>query len=204
MFNKIIEKMLFYPFKYKFRLNNKHNHVNPLNRFPITNVNIGNMSYGMIEVLLWNKTEKLNIGNFVSMGNNVKFILGGNHNYKYLSTYPFKSVGLNKPVIEAESKGNIDIKDDVWIGVNTIILSGVTIGQGAVIGTGSVVAKNIPPYAIAVGNPAKVIKYRFNDITIKKLLNVDYSKFNLDYINNNLDYLYKEVDENIINKFINK
>jgi serine acetyltransferase len=69
-------------------------------------------------------------------------------------------------------KGNITIGNDVWIGAKSTIMSGVKIGHGAVIGSGSVVAKDVPPYAIVVGNPAKVIKYRFDEQQIKDLQNI--------------------------------
>ena len=90
-------------------------------------------------------------------------------------------------------KGPIIVGDDVWIGLNSIILSGVTIGQGAVIGARSVVAKDVPPYAVYVGN--KVVKYRFNDDIIQKLLKFDYSKLTDEDIKENRELLNKEIDE---------
>jgi serine acetyltransferase len=99
---------------------------------------------------------------------------------------------------EATSKGDIIIKDDVWIGANAIILSGVTIGQGALIGAGAVVTKDVPPYAIVGGNPAKVIKYRFSEKVIKKLLEFDFSKLDQNKIKTNIEALYKNItDENV-------
>ena len=74
---------------------------------------------------------------------------------------------------EAGSKGNIVIKDDVWIGQNAIICSGVTVGQGAVVAAGAIVTKNVEPYAIVAGNPAKVIKYRFEKELRESLINID-------------------------------
>ena len=70
----------------------------------------------------------------------------------------------------------IEIGDDVWIGHNALFLSGVKVGQGAIIGAGSVVRENVAPYAIVIGNPAKVIKYRFDDFIIDNLLKIDFSK----------------------------
>jgi hypothetical protein len=72
----------------------------------------------------------------------------------------------------ANSKGNISVGHDVWIGHGAIILSGVTIGDGAVVAAGAVVTKNIPPYAIAAGVPARIIKYRFSDSAIRELLDI--------------------------------
>lgn len=107
--------------------------------------------------------EKPNIfiGNYTSIGKNCQFILT-HHNYKSVSTHPLFG--------NVFSRGNIIIGNDVWIGLNVTILDNVTIGDGAVIGAGSVVSTNIPPYAIAVGNPCKVVKYRFPEPIIQKLL----------------------------------
>ncbi len=138
--------------------------------FPLELVKVGKYSYGVLNVKSWgSKNEGLEIGNYVSIGPEVIFILGGNHYTKTITTYPFKVMYFNETIPEALSKGKIVVGDDVWIGMNTIILSGVKIGKGAVIGAGSVVSKNIPPYAIAVGNPCKVIKYRFSEAIREKV-----------------------------------
>lgn len=77
---------------------------------------------------------------------------------------------------ETQAKGNIIVNDDVWIGDSALILSGVEIGQGAVIAAGAVVTEDVPPYAVVGGVPAKVIKYRFRDDVIKELVKIDYAK----------------------------
>ena len=104
-----------------------------------------------------------------------------------VTTFPFtkKFKGVN----EAWSKGPIIVRDDVWIGMNAIVLSGVEIGQGAVIAAGAVVTSNIPPYAIAAGVPAKVIKHRFDSQTIDKLLQYDFGKMNREFVMKHLDCL---------------
>ncbi len=81
------------------------------------------------------------------------------------------------------------IGHDTWIGHNVTIMGGVSIGDGAVIGSGSIVTKDIPPYAIAVGNPAKVINYRFDEKTIQKLLDIEWWNWSYEQINSNLDNL---------------
>ena len=114
---------------------------------------------------------------------------------KTLSSYPFDNYYTNYSHV-APTKGPIIVGDDVWIGLNSIILSGVTIGQGAVIGARSVVAKDVPPYAVYAGN--KVVKYRFNDDIIQKLLKFDYSKLTEltdEDIKRNRELLNKEIDE---------
>lgn len=105
------------------------------------------------------------IGKFCSIGPNLT-TLPHSHLVINLSTYPFnpqKSNVISKKII---------IKNDVWIGANVTILGGVTIESGAIIGAGSVVTKNVPPYAISVGNPAKVIRKRFTESQIIKLVRI--------------------------------
>jgi tetrahydrodipicolinate N-succinyltransferase len=87
--------------------------------------------------------------------------------------------GRYKVGTHAEAKGPIIIGNDVWFGADAKVMSGVTIGDGAIIGAGAVVAKNIPPYAIVAGNPAKIISFRFDDETIKRLLDIKW--WNWDY-----------------------
>lgn len=160
----------------EYRKNNKNNYTTIQNFCNIDNVHVGKNSYGNLNVLDFQHDDyNLYIGNYCSISNNVYFVLGGEHNYKNISTYPYKVKLLNEKS-EDISKGDIIIKDDVWIGLNVTILSGVVIGQGAVIGAGSVITKDVPPYSIVAGNPAKVIKYRFNKSIINELLKIDYSK----------------------------
>lgn len=193
--------------KRKFRKNNKHNKVyldlKSLYKFDLNKIRIGKNTYGTINVKMFgNPDERLEIGNYCSIASNVIFILGGNHNYQYLSTYPFKNKLLNDfSVIEADTKGKIIIEDDVWIGINSLILSGVKIGQGAVIAAGSVVTKDIPPYAIVGGNPAHIIKYRFSENTINKLLNIDFDKIEC---NNIINELYIKINDTNVDKILDK
>ena len=131
---------------------------------------IGEYTYGKPNVYDWGGTLK--IGKFCSIAPNVNILLGGNHNMTAASTYPFwfyyPELASNNS--EYVQKGGVEIGNDVWIGFNVTILSGVKIGHGAVIGAGSVVTKNVEPYAVIGGNPAKLIKKRFDDATIGKLL----------------------------------
>ena len=103
---------------------------------------------------------------------------------------------------ESETKGDIIIEDDVWIGYGCTILSGVKIGQGAVIGTRSVVAKDIPPYAIYAGN--KIIKYRFSNKVIEKLLKIDFSKINEKCIRENIKCFYETITEDNVERILEK
>ena len=121
--------------------------------------------------------DKLKIGKFCSIACGAKFMFtSGNHSQKSLSTYTFPIFfdewGLDvKNIRDAwDNKGDIVIGNDVWIGYEAVIMSGVKIGDGAIIGTRAVVTKDVPPYTIVGGVPAKPIRRRFDDETIKKLL----------------------------------
>lgn len=159
---------------------------------------VGCETYGTLNVENANPgCAKLIIGSYVSIGPYVHFILTSEHPYKGLSTYPFKFM-FNDHMPEAISKGDIVIEDDVWIGLGVIINSGVCIGKGSIIASGSVVVKDVEPYSIVGGNPAKFIKYRFSKQIIEKLKQFDLTKLSRDIIVNNIDLLYTEItDENI-------
>ena len=120
--------------------------------------------------------DKLIIGKFCSIACGAKFLFtSANHTQTSLSTYPFpiffEEWGLDVQNITSawDNKGDIVIGNDVWIGYETVILSGVTIGDGAIIGSRAVVTKDVPPYTIVGGVPAKTIRKRFSDDDIEAL-----------------------------------
>ena len=166
-------------------------------------ISVGNFTYGEIKPFIFNDQNYLKIGHFCSIAPNVCFVLSGDHHFNTLSSFPFYAKCIDGRQ-EATSKGDIIIEDDVWIGVNSIILSGVKIGRGAVIGAGSVVSKDIPPYAIACGNPAKIIKYRFDEKIIKELMTIDYSKLTSEKIHQNIKNLYEEINNDNVLDIINE
>ena len=118
--------------------------------------------------------DKLIIGKYCSIGSGAVFIMGGNqgHRMDWVSTFPFYyQANIFKDAKDSYKKvGNTTVGHDVWIGSEAMIMPGVTIGVGAVVSARAVVSKDIPPYAIVAGNPARVIKYRFDDEKISKLL----------------------------------
>lgn len=194
-------RQLFYPvrllrWQLRWRKINPHNRTELFCILPLDKIVVGKATYGRLNVLCysWSDTEKLIIGNYCSISSSAVFMLGGGHDYTHLSTYPFRN--KISSVDESLSKGNIVLEDDVWIGEHATILSGVTIGQGAVIAAGAVVTKNVPPYAIVGGVPAKVIKYRFSQKIIDRLIQIDFSKLDEKMVREHIDELYETVDEN--------
>ena len=134
---------------------------------------IGRGSYGVPEVYDWHEGSTLKIGSFCSISAYVQIFLGGEHRSDWVTTSPL-SLMFENDIIEdhCRSKGDVIIGNDVWICANTIVLSGVTIGDGAVIANGSIVTRDVEPYSIVAGNPAKVIKYRFSPEVIEQLLSI--------------------------------
>lgn len=161
--------------------------------FPEKCVEAGKESYGELNVVSFGEEAKLKIGNYVSIAQNVFFILNAEHNLDTISTFPFKVKILKECKYEALTHGDIVIEDDVWIGHGATIMSGVHIGQGAVIAAGAVVTKDVEPYAIVGGVPAKVIRYRFDEDIRAKLLEIDFEKLDEKYIRIILEELYKTI-----------
>lgn len=159
---------------------------------------IGEYSYGFPEIFPF-KDSRISIGNYCSFANGVKIFLGHEHNISWMSTYPFTHFGdytLDRDT-DGHSKGDVVIGNDVWIGYGVIILSGVTIGNGAVVAAGSVVTKNVEPYSIVGGVPAKLIRYRFKKKTIADLQKLEWWNWSRQKIQSNLTWM---CDENFSDK----
>lgn len=137
-------------------------------------VSVGAHTYGAPRVRWWGESANLEIGRYCSIAEGVEIFLGGNHRVDWITTYPFM---LFKGWPEAKgvpghprSRGDVVIGHDVWLGAGCVILSGVTIGHGAVIGCRAVVARDVAPYQIVAGNPATSVRQRFTDVQIGRLL----------------------------------
>lgn len=172
------------------------------------NIIVGDYSYyddpvdpeGFERNVLYNYgSEKLIIGKFCAIATNVKFIMSGaNHKLDGISTYPFPVFGngwekaMDK-LMNLPSKGDTVIGNDVWIGYEALIMPGVTIGDGAVIAAKSIVVKDIPPYVIVGGNPARPIKQRFSDAEIQILLEIKWWDWEIEKITRNI-HLIMESD----------
>ncbi len=200
----LINYLKFYLFRKKYRQMNRHNLTQIMNYCDLSKVIVGKKTYGEIHVTDWSPVDtKLYIGSYCSIAPNVRFLLGGEHQIHSISTYPFK-VQCFGETREAGSKGDIVVKDDVWVGDGAIICSGVTIGQGAVIAAGAVVTKDIEPYAIVGGNPAHFLKWRLDESLRKKLSEIDIVKLFDSFVKDDTKYLYEDLNEIILNKLLEK
>lgn len=147
--------------------------------------------------------DKLIIGKFCMIASDVTFIMNGaNHLTNALTTYPFAIFGNGwENAMDGKSypqKGDIIIGNDVWIGYNATIMSGVTIGDGAIIATNATVIKDVAPYSIVGGNPAIEIKKRFPEETITKLLELKWWNWNIEKITRNIQQLTDLKIDNLV------
>lgn len=133
---------------------------------------------------------KLVIGKFCAIAAETRFIMTGDHKLDAINTYPFPvfqqgwEIAYN--TLDLPVKGDIIVGNDVWFGYNSLIKNGVTIGHGAIVAAGAVVVKDVPPYAIVAGNPGKIVKNRFDDATIERLLQIAWWDWDIEKISRNL------------------
>lgn len=134
-----------------------------------------------INIITWSDEYVIRVGKYSSIGRDSSFFLHANHRPDWVTTssqllgpVTHEIAKMHMEMGHPSCKGDIIIGNDVWIGANSTIMSGVKIGDGAIVGATSTVTKDIPPYAIVAGNPAKIIKYRFNDEQINFLLEISW------------------------------
>ncbi len=181
-------------------------------RKPLGNTIVGDFTYFTDLKIMpgRNTNDTITIGNFCSLGPENHLLLGVEHYANWNTTYPFEIIGgeaFENQVGSTFSKGNIVIGNDVWTGANVTVLSGVNIGDGCIIGAGAVVSKDIEPYSIAVGNPIKVIRKRFSEERIGRLLEMKWWNWDYKHIyrareilqSENTDALYDYYLKNIKN-----
>lgn len=168
----------------------------------IVGSSIGNYTYTGANTVI----KKAEIGKFCSISWNVS-ITGNQHDYRGISTHPFTRLPSFGFIEEGEGREldseTVLIGNDVWIGMNTCILPGVKIASGSIIGAGAVVTKDVPPYAIVVGNPAKVLKYRFSEDIIGKLMDIRWWDWSSEDIQNNLTLFKGVLDQEMLEKLQN-
>ncbi|SIQ83441.1 CatB-related O-acetyltransferase [Pseudomonas flexibilis] len=140
------------------------------NKYPKYDYGVG--TYGLPKVSDFGEGTTLRIGSYCSIAAGVHIFLGGHHRTDWVSTYPFPAKLPEAAHIKdyGGSRGDVVIGHDVWLCSNCTILSGVNIGTGAVVAAEAVVTRNVEPYSIVAGNPAKVIGWRFDEETRKELL----------------------------------
>jgi len=175
-------------------LNEEDNLIDP-------RIKIGEYTYGISSntVLLFKDDDRVEIGKYCSFARGVQIITSGEHNYHLVSSFPFYSKILNLgDEKDTLSKGKITVGHDVWIGVNAIILSGVTVGHGAIIAAGAVVTNDVLPYTVVGGVPAKFIKFRFSETSIKDILEIGWWNWDNDFLIENIDDMYLNVTDFII------
>ncbi|MDT8421804.1 MAG: CatB-related O-acetyltransferase [Desulfuromonadales bacterium] len=136
---------------------------------------IGEHTYGDPRIVDFGEGSTLIIGKYCSIASGVVILLGGNHRTDWVTTYPFPALGIRwteAATIEGhpQSRGDVVIGNDVWLGTDAMILSGVRIGDGAVVAARSVVTRDVPPYGIVAGNPAKLVRTRFDNVRVQALL----------------------------------
>lgn len=137
-------------------------------------LSVGHWSHSAgVTLYCWDPKAKVEIGNYCSIAPDVALVAGGQHDIDWATTSPlidWWEIAHHYDQLKPRFKGPITIGHDVWIGLRATVLSGVTIGIGAVIGAGSVVVKDVAPYAVVAGNPARIVKYRFEQEIIERLL----------------------------------
>lgn len=164
----------------------------------ISEIDIGFCTTIMENVEINARINKIEIGNYCSIARNT-LIIEYSHYLNRLTTYL-----INKNIFNEEmrndifSKGDIIIKNDVWIGANVVILSGVTIGNGVIVGANSVVKNSIPDFAIVSGNPAKIIRYRFDENIISQLLQIKWWNLKPSQLTLIKPYLNKDINTDIL------
>ena len=155
------------------------------------NFEIGAYTYfaSDLELRTYFAGERIVIGKYCSVGDQVLITTGGLHRTEIASSYAFR------PLDTYRSTRNTTIGSDVWIGTRAMVRGGVTIGDGAVVGAGSVVFEDVPSFAVAAGNPAKVIRYRFSRPAIERMLKIAWWNWPPGHVRANVEWFYRPITE---------
>lgn len=224
------KKLGYSPIQNKDSLNNNFTKLKTPNNIDPTAIIIGSELKGNITIGKNSLISKVKLDGFITVGNNTTIngpstefyalhhpitignycsiargtaIQEHNHDSEAITTYFIKHRIFKEPFgADAISKGAITIGHDVWIGTQCVILTGVKIGNGAIIAANTVVTKDIPPYAIVGGTPAKIIKYRFSPEIIQKLESLQWWNWNIDKIKKNKDLFYGNLTIEKLNNII--
>ena len=152
-----------------------------------------------VNIITWSDDYKIVLGKYNSIGRDCNFFLHSYHRGDWVTTSSQLLGPVTPEIAEMHMKmghptckGDIIVENDVWIGMNVMIMSGVKIGSGSVIGAGSVISKDVEPYSIVVGNPAKVIKKRFTDDQIDIVLKSEWWNWDHNFIRENSEIIFGE------------
>ncbi len=183
-----------------FALHTMNPTVDLINDRQLESVSIGRGTYWNHErfvVDLFHHANKLNIGRYCSISSDVKFVVGGQHVMTHVSTWPFDHFLNGTPLGGRSDKPaqTTQIGSDVWIGTGAHIGGGITVGHGAVIGGGAVVMKDVPPYAIVIGNPLRILRYRFDAPIIASLLQIAWWEWSPELIASRVESFYLPIEE---------
>lgn len=150
-----------------------------------------------VRFLTWLPTERIVIGRYCSIGPHGVIFAGGNHRTDIASTFAFDHFLLGQPFPSRtyQTTPPTVIGNDVWLGRAATVLGGVRIGDGAVVAAGAVVFSEVPPYAVVAGNPARVMRYRFSQRTVARLLKIGWWNWSEAEIRENMEWLYKPINE---------
>ena len=172
-------------------------------------IKIGNFTYGPPPLIrYWGGDYNLTIGKYCSLADNITFFLGGDHSINKITTSPLSIFYGNfqegSLFSKLKNKNRTLVCNDVWIGSGATIMSGVSIGDGAIIGARAVVANNVPAYAIYAGNPSKLIRYRFSESIIMKLLKLKWWDWDEVKIRSYLTVLDSEPTDALLEKLLSE
>jgi acetyltransferase-like isoleucine patch superfamily enzyme len=164
---------------------------------------IGRHSYGDIKVRSWREGSRLRIGAFCSFAAGVEIFLGGEHRTDWVTTFPFPALWPEQAKHfsgHPRTRGDVVIGNDVWLGAGSILLSGICIGDGAVVGARAVVTRNVPPYAIVAGNPARIVRMRFTSHQVERLLALKWWQWDDERITQFLPLMLSENIDHFLDK----
>lgn len=183
--------------RYGWFRRNTHNETSAVNSFDLDKVSVGRYTYGALRVIDGYGTNRLRIGSFCSIAEDVVFILNGEHALRSMTTFPLRAFVLGMPEMYRGGR-DIVVEDDVWIGHGALILPGVRIGKGSVVAAGAVVTGDIAPYAIVGGIPARQLGTRFATEVSARVKLLDLGLLSRERVQEHLSLLEQPIDEEVL------
>jgi len=163
---------------------------------PLSLISAGRFTYfdRAPEVLAWSGEARVMLGQWCSVARGVRFLLSADHRTEWVTTYPPPREWVTPEVFgrHPRTKGDILVGNDVWISAYASLFSGITVGDGAVVAGGAVVVKDVPPYAIVAGNPARVIKRRFSECQVAELLAIRWWDWPVEKVQANANLIWSD------------